>query len=276
MTDLKRMEANGLQFAYLEEGEGPLVLLCHGFPDTAYTWDDLRPRLAAAGYRAVSPFMRGYAPTEASTTPTDAVVLGRDVIGWLDALGEDRAIIIGHDWGAIATYAATLLAPERFVQAFAIDVPHPGAQKPTLGLLWRVRHFVTFNLPGAARRLRANNFATIDELYRRWSPSWDISQEDVDRVKASLAPPGAAETALGYYRMLRSGKPDPIFDEKIEVPTIGVACRDHGLLPPSAFEAAAKFFEAPYEATTLPGGHFAHREHPDEFAELVLSRLGAV
>jgi pimeloyl-ACP methyl ester carboxylesterase len=87
------VDANGLKFAYLEEGSGPLVLMLHGFPDTAHTWDDLRPRIAAKGYRAVSPFMRGYHP---SAIP-DQETLARDPLALIEALGARDAIIIGHD-----------------------------------------------------------------------------------------------------------------------------------------------------------------------------------
>src|SRR5262245_36918533 len=104
---LKYITANGLQFAYYEVGSGPLILLLHGFPDTAHTWFDVQPQLAASGYRVVAPFMRGYSPTK---TPADgsysALNLGRDVLELIKVLGESQAIVIGHDWGAFAAYAA--------------------------------------------------------------------------------------------------------------------------------------------------------------------------
>src|SRR5215475_5713500 len=107
------VEANGLKFAYLEEGEGPLVLLLHGFPDTAHTWDDVRPRIAAKGYRAVSPWMRGYAPTAIPPRDADTETIGRDALALIAALGESQAVIIGHDWGASAAYTAASLEPAR-------------------------------------------------------------------------------------------------------------------------------------------------------------------
>src|ERR1700733_14905028 len=108
------VDANGLKFAYFEEGKGPLVLLLHGFPDTAHTWDAVRPALAAAGYRAVSPFLRGYAPTEIPTgREYDPDPLGQDGLALIEALGERRAIGVGHDWGATAAYAAASLGPEK-------------------------------------------------------------------------------------------------------------------------------------------------------------------
>ena len=91
MADVLRfVEANGLNFAYLEDGSGPLVLMLHGFPDTAHTWDDLRPRIAAQGYRAVSPYMRGYHPTAIPDRDADQETLARDVLALIEALGADR------------------------------------------------------------------------------------------------------------------------------------------------------------------------------------------
>src|ERR1700733_5245221 len=114
------VEANGLRFAYLEDGSGPLVLMLHGFPDTAHTWDDLRPRIAAKGYRAVSPFMRGYHPTAIPDRDADQETLARDALALIEALGADDAVIIGHDWGAAAAYGAAGLGRERVTKLFAV------------------------------------------------------------------------------------------------------------------------------------------------------------
>src|ERR1700683_576905 len=104
--------ANGLRFAYLEQGQGPLVLLVHGFPDTPHTWDRVMPEVARAGYRVVAPYTRGYHPTEIPPNgPFDADTLGRDLIGLIEALGEKQAIVVGHDFGAGAAYAAAAIAP---------------------------------------------------------------------------------------------------------------------------------------------------------------------
>ena len=99
--EIKKVRANGVTFSYLEAGEGPLVLCLHGFPDNAYTFTQLMDRLAATGFRAVAPFMRGYWPTE---VPADgryqSAVLAMDALALIEALGADRAVLIGHDWGA--------------------------------------------------------------------------------------------------------------------------------------------------------------------------------
>ena len=109
-----RATANGVTFQYLEMGRGPLVLCLHGFPDNAYTYTDLLPVLAAAGFRGVAPFMRGYAPTTpAPDGRYQSVLLAQDAVALIAALGAERAFLVGHDWGAAATYGAAALAPER-------------------------------------------------------------------------------------------------------------------------------------------------------------------
>jgi pimeloyl-ACP methyl ester carboxylesterase len=148
------VDANGLRFAYLEDGSGPLVLLLHGFPDTAHSWDDLRPRLAAQGYRAVSPFMRGYSPSGIPDRDTDQETLARDPLALIEALGAREAIIIGHDFGASAGYGAAALGPDRVKKLFTIAIPHPAALKPSLKKLWGVRHFAGGDEPLRAQRLR--------------------------------------------------------------------------------------------------------------------------
>src|SRR5437868_11697438 len=120
---MKYVEANGLRFAYLEQGEGPLVVLVHGFPDTAHTWDRTMGALAGAGFRAVAPFTRGYHPTQIpSDGKYDIETLGRDLIALVDALG-GNAILVGHDWGAAASYAAAALAPEKLRMLVTLAIP---------------------------------------------------------------------------------------------------------------------------------------------------------
>src|SRR3954463_2320633 len=140
---MKSVRANGLDVAYLEEGTGPLVVLLPGFPDTAYTWDATMAALAAAGYRAVAPFLRGYHPTE---IPKDAAydmdTLGRDALALIKALGAQNAIVVGHDWGATAAYTATSMDPYRVRLLVTVAIPHPRSIKPTPAASWRLRHFL--------------------------------------------------------------------------------------------------------------------------------------
>src|SRR5512135_27547 len=116
MPDFKAgtVRANGVRFATLEAGDGPLVLCLHGFPDDARSFRHQLPALAKAGFRAVAPFMRGYAPTE---VPADgryqSAVLSQDIVALISALGSSSAYVFGHDWGAVAAYGAAVLAPDK-------------------------------------------------------------------------------------------------------------------------------------------------------------------
>src|SRR5215470_2137721 len=112
-------------FEALEMGTGPLILCLHGFPDQARSFRRQMPVLAAAGFRVVAPHMRGYAPTSLPADGRfDGMALGEDVIALLDALGAADAIVVGHDWGAAATYFAALLAPQRMQRIATMAVPY--------------------------------------------------------------------------------------------------------------------------------------------------------
>jgi pimeloyl-ACP methyl ester carboxylesterase len=259
------VDANGLRFGYLEQGTGPLVLLVHGFPDTAFTWDRALPALAEAGYRAVAPFTRGYAPTEIPKDGAyDTDTLGKDVISLILALGADAAVVVGHDWGASAGYAAAAMAPERVRLLVTMAIPHPRAITPTPALMWRVRHFATLRRAGAAERIRRADFALVDELWHRWSPAWkNIPPAEMEATKAALREPGSLEAALGYYRALSLRMPAS-HKLPITVPTVAFA-GEHDIIAPRAFEKARVCFTGSYEVVQMPGGHFMHREHPDHF-----------
>jgi len=269
---IRHIEANGLRFAYLEAGAGPLVLLLHGFPDTPHSWDDVRPRIAAQGYRVVSPWMRGYAPTAIPERDADLETIGRDVLALIEALGETAAIVVGHDWGAAAAYTAAALDPQRLRTLVTIAIPHPATLKPTPAQLWAVRHFIAYKLPGAAGRFAANDFAALPALYRRWSPTWNVSADELAAVRAVFADRRSLDAAFGYYRQLKF-RPQGFLRRKIATPTIAFAGLDDTLAPVALYRAAQRMFTGPYTIEEMPGGHFMHREHPDVFAARLLPHL---
>jgi pimeloyl-ACP methyl ester carboxylesterase len=266
------VHANGLKFAYLEEGSGPLVLLLHGFPDTAHTWDDLRPRLAAKGYRAVSPFMRGYHPSGIPDRDTDPETLARDPLALIEALGARDAIVIGHDFGAAAAYGAAAHGPDRVKKLFVIGIPHPAALKPSPKQLWRARHFAVYKLPGAADRFARNDFAALPAIYRRWSPTWTPDPTEFDAVRASFSNRASLNAAFGYYRKL-SPIPSASLRTRITVPVIAFAGLDDPMVTPSDYRGAARMFDGEYIVEEVRGGHFMHREHPEAFADRLLKHL---
>jgi pimeloyl-ACP methyl ester carboxylesterase len=266
------VEANGLKFAYLEEGSGPLVLMLHGFPDTAHTWDDLRPRIAANGYRAVSPFMRGYHPSAIPGRDTDQETLARDPLALIEALGARDAIVIGHDWGASAAYGAAALGPDQVTKLFVTGIPHPAALKPSLKKLWGARHFAAYKLPGAPGRFARNDFAALPAIYRRWSPTWSPDAEEFDAVRACFSNRASLNAAFGYYRKL-SPIPSASLRTRITVPVVAFAGLDDPIVEPSDYRGAARMFESEYIVEEVRGGHFMHREYPEAFAERLLTHM---
>lgn len=271
----KFIDANGLRFAYLEEGSGPLVLLLHGFPDTAHTWDDVRPKIAARGYRVVSPFMRGYRPTAIPRRDTDLKTLAADVLALIPALGETSAIVIGHDWGAYAAYAAAASAPDRVSKLITIAIPHPATLRPEPKKVWGVRHFIAYKLPGASRRFAAHDFAALPAICQRWSPKWSPTREELADVRECFSDPASLNAAFGYYRAL-SFRPPSFMKRRIRMDTVVFAGLEDGVAEPSDYHHAKYMFAGKYEVEEVPGGHFLHREHPDVFAERLLAHLPPV
>jgi pimeloyl-ACP methyl ester carboxylesterase len=269
---IRHVEANGLRFAYLEDGKGPLVLLLHGYPDTAHGWDHIRPRLAAKGYRAVSPWMRGYTPTAIPTRDTDTETIGRDALALITALGEASAIVVGHDWGAAAAYAAASFEPARIKKLVVLAIPHPAVLKPTPAKLWAARHMLAYKLPGAAGRFARNDFAALPVLYKRWSPLWTPSPEDLAPVRETFSIKASLDAAFGYYRKLEF-RAQPFLRKPIAVPTVAFAGLDDPFVGPADYAAAKRMFAADYIVEEMRGGHFMHREHPDEFAAKLLAHL---
>lgn len=119
------IETNGIQMHVVERGQGPLVVLCHGFPESWYSWRHQLQALASAGFRAVAPDMRGYGQTERPEEINKYTLLHLvgDMVGLLDALGEPQAVIVGHDWGAPVAWHAALLRPDRFRGVVGLSVP---------------------------------------------------------------------------------------------------------------------------------------------------------
>jgi pimeloyl-ACP methyl ester carboxylesterase len=271
-VETMHVHANGLRFACIIEGTGPLVLLLHGFPDTARSWDLVRPKIAERGYRAVCPYMRGYDPTGLPPRDADLRTIGEDALALVHALGEESAILVGHDWGATAVYAAAALEPRRVKKLFAVAIPHPWTMKPTPSVLWGVRHFLAFKLPGAAARFAADDFAALPDIYRRWSPTWTPEAREFDDVRRCFSNRASLHAALGYYRALSPFMPE-FAKRHIDVPAVVFAGLDDPVARPPDYRRAARMFTKEYVVEEIPGGHFLHRESPERFAERLLAHL---
>jgi pimeloyl-ACP methyl ester carboxylesterase len=274
------VRANGISFATLEAGDGPLVLLLHGFPDNAWTWEYQLPALAQEGYRAVAPFLRGYAPSEVPSEGLDTEDITSDLVALIGALGERSARVVGHDWGGLATLNAATLHPELVVRAVSIAAGHPRTLVNIFSApeqLHYAFHAWLFQLDGFAEvALRANNFALVDYLWQHWS-SQAPDLVHLARVKKTLNEPGVVEALISYYRRLvRLRKDKPHFFEEsrknVTVPTLIVYGEDDRARAVS--ESERPFFGGEYRREIVPGaGHFVHREQPEELTRLLLGHL---
>ena len=274
-SDVKFIEANGIRFGYIEKGTGPLILLFHGYPETARSWREVQTRLSSAGYHVVAPFMRGYPPT--SSPPSGdyrGEVLSQDILALIDAFGVESAVVVGHDWGASAAYVAAIKAPGKIRKLVAISLPHPRGFEGALKFFFAAPHFLYYQLPWARRIVWSHNFAHIERLYRRCAPGYVPSGEVLEEIKSTLRKPGALEGALGYYWSAFKGRPGgPSGDDSVRIPSLVIAGSEGGPIDIAMFAKARPAFVGPYSFVELTTGHFPQLEAPDETAEAILTFL---
>lgn len=272
------VRANGLRFATLEAGDGPLVLCLHGFPDHARSFRHQLPVLAAAGFRAVAPFMRGYAPSDVPADgPYQSAALAQDAAALIEALGYRQAALFGHDWGAVAAYGAAILAPERVTRLVTAAVPHgPGLGSAFLTNYDQQRrswYMFFFQTPLADMAVAHDDFAFLERLWRDWSPGWEWPAEEMESLKATFRQPGVLAAALGYYRhTLNPLLQRPELAEAQGLTTFGAVAaptlffhgaRD-GCIGLELLDGMAPLFPGGLQTVIVPeAGHFVHQERPD-------------
>ncbi len=266
------------RISYLEVGPstGPVAICVHGFPDTPGTFRELMGELSSAGYRAVAPWLRGYAPSTLKG-PYHPRQIAEDILSLADAVSpRDPVILIGHDWGAVATYAALGLAPWRFRAAVTLAIPHPLAFMKGLrrepGQFGRSSYMAFFQLRGIAdARVAAGDYRYIEELWRRWSPGWAPPPGHLEEVKMCLS--ASLPAPLGYYRALMSprgmfamvGLSRQLKKALIPVPTLHLHGERDGCVSPELGLGQEALFCGEFRSATLAAaGHWLHMERPAE------------
>jgi pimeloyl-ACP methyl ester carboxylesterase len=279
----RRLVANGLTFNLAEAGSGPPVLLLHGFPDCWRLWRHQLPALAEAGHRVVAPDLRGFGETDKPGGVGDYTmrILVGDVVGLLDALGEDRAAVVGHDWGAALAWLVAMFAPDRVSRLVAISVGHPVSfAAADLYQKQRSWYMLWFQVPGVAERvLPEDDWA----FFRRWA--WNGAgrgqDPDCDRQVADLSRPGALTAGLNWYRAnvdpatfvttdpaARSSLPP------VACPTMGVWSSDDFALTEAQMTGSARFVTGPWRYERLDGvGHWVPVHAPGRLNDLLVDYL---
>jgi len=286
MRQERQIHANGVDFVYLTQGKGPLVLLVHGFPDTAHTWSSQIQAPSQDGYRVIAPYLPGYLPSRvAENAFFDKASLVHGIAGLIEAVSAGEKLhYIGQDWGAIIGYALCAARPDLLQSAVLMAVPHPQIVNKNLLVpkhIQRSFHWWFFqqaDLPEQA--LLANDMAFIDYLWQYWCVTGYEDSEHIAQVKACLRQTGVLKTALAYYRaMFDLTKADPTLHElrsamqqSISVPTLAMCGADD--LRAELMREQAPCFAGPYEYREVNNaGHFLHREQSSAVNALVLDWL---
>jgi pimeloyl-ACP methyl ester carboxylesterase len=285
------LHANGVRFRVNQHGDGDRsALLLHGFPDDAGSMYPLMDRLAQQGFTCYAPFMRGYGESQVEPgTEFYVADLAEDVVAICEQLDLEDVLLVGHDWGAIATYAACNLEPGRFSHAVAMSVPpatvllrnalvHPAQ-------LRRSWYMFYFQFPGIPEmRLEADNFACIERLWRDWSPTWEIPRARLAEVKLTFRQGDTVQNALSYYRcLMREAVSNParyheswrLVSQRSSVPTLMLAGADDGCISSEMFADPGVAFDGDWLLEVIDGaGHFLPLEAPDRVAEAIRDWVG--
>lgn len=264
-----RLHVNGIEMHVVIEGEGPPVLLLHGFPDTHAIWRHQIPALVAAGYRVIAPDLRGCGMTE---MPRGVMAyrlrhLVGDVIALLDALGIPKVRLVAHDWGAVIGWQIALKHRERVDRYAALSVGHPTCYA-TGGLMQKLKgyYIAVFQLRGLAEwLLKLGNFAGLRALTR--------CKVEMDHWRRALSPTGRLSAGINYYRA-NLDLILPFNHGFVNVPVLGVySDRDIALVENQMTRSEA-FCKAGWQYRRLDGvGHWMTVEAPDRVNPLLLNFL---
>ncbi|MGE0725860.1 MAG: alpha/beta fold hydrolase [Alphaproteobacteria bacterium] len=292
----KHVRTATLEIAYEETGpaDGAPVFLMHGFPDDVRTWDGVAGPLAAAGWRVIVPYLRGYGPTRfldpATPRSGQQAALGDDLRALMDALRIERAHLAGYDWGGRACCIVAALWPARVaglvsyggynIQAItSANRPAPIAQEHRYWYQWYL------HTERGAAGLAANRHDYCRLLWRLWSPNWEFDEATYARTAPSFDNPDFVAVSVQSYRHRYGAAPgDPALEEiearlaarpPIAVPTINLHGAADGVDPPRADDPNVRFFTGPYERRIVPvAGHFLPREAPQAVVQALADLRG--
>ncbi|HEY0816379.1 MAG TPA: alpha/beta hydrolase [Pseudonocardia sp.] len=288
----RHISANGIRLHVAECGEGPLVVLLHGFPEYWFAWRHQLVGLAERGFRAVAVDLRGYGDSDKPPRGYDLWTLAGDIAGLVPALGESRAAVVGHGWGGVVGWTVAAVHPRRVSALVTIGAPHPLAIRRTVvrdrwGQARALSAVARFQLPRLPERdLRVDEGARVERIMRAWSGgAWGASDdfgEAVAHYRSAIRVPGVAHCAMEYYRwavrsQLRAEgrRFATAVARPAELPVLGLHGADDPFLLPGTAAASRPWAGERYTLEVWPGaGHFPHEECPDAVTARVARFLG--
>lgn len=292
MPTLKSVRTKILEIAYEESGpeDGASILLLHGFPDDVRAWDGVAPPLAAAGFRVIVPYLRGYGPTRfldaATPRSGEQAAIGEDVRDLLDGLGIERAALAGYDWGGRAACVTAALWPQRVDALATIGGYHvqniAASAKPGSAVneyrLWYQWYLLTERGRAGLEQER-RDFCRL--LWRLWSPNWTFDDGTFERTAVSFDNPDFVDIVLHSYRHRNGAAPGyPPYARSQEVlaglppiaaPSIILHGATDAVTPPENTEKHGRYFSDLRRRTVVPGaGHFLPGEAPGAVVDALL------
>lgn len=282
------ISANGSRFHVVEAGDGPAVVLLHGFPMFWWTWRRQLTALADAGYRAIAMDLRGYGGSDHPPEGYDPRTLAADVAGVIRSLGIADAVIVGHGWGGLVAWSMAVLEPEVVRGIVPLSCPHPRRMRAALlgsGTQRRAMGYaVGFQWPFLPERsLTANDGARIAELIREWShdDSW-CDDATAEAYRAAFLRWPTAHTAVEYHRWaVRSVlRPDglsymSLMEAPVQAPVLHLQGSSDPMVLPSSIDGSEEYVRAHYSRIDLECGHFPHEEKAEDVTRAILDWLTA-
>jgi pimeloyl-ACP methyl ester carboxylesterase len=288
MRDLKTrpVSVGDISLAVTETGEGPAVLFIHGFPELGYSWRRQLPSLAAAGFRAIAPDMRGYGGSSKpdGVEAYDLAKLVGDVIGLLDELEVDRAHLVGHDWGSVVAMTTAIEHPDRVTTLTNLNVPYRGwcGGFPSLSNLddesrRRFSYILRFQELGAEEaRFEADPDLWLKTIYLGFSANTEFMNDEDFGVYREAFVAGGVAGPLGWYRNIddnavafahRANAP-------IEVPMLMITADYDPVLPASLADGMERWVEDLEVVAVTGSGHWTQQEQPDQVNAALVGFLG--
>jgi len=289
---IRRVRTQSLEIAFREFGHkaAPTLCLLHGWPYDPYDFEKVAPALAAAGYRVLVPFLRGFGPTRFVSKHVfrsgQQAALGTDLLEFMNAVDVPRATLAGFDWGGRAACIVAALYPERVaglvtVNGYNIHDVSGSVRPASPEQEMRFWYQYYFHTERGRLGLAQNRREIAKLLWQLWSPNWAFDDAEFDKSAASFDNPDFVDVTVHSYRV-RYGNADaePSLSDietrlqarpPIVVPTISICGEADGVIPPSMSSDHSRFFTGWFRSLSLPGvGHNPPREAPSAFVEAVL------